>query len=189
MSTMQDTTTRRAFTFSGLLLSLAIAVLFGTALAPDAAADKKKPKTPTVAQRTQWQRDACEGSDPPGKLAVMDGPEGSGGNTTECKGGLMDGTTCINTPKKTTCAIDRTEPPTSPLNNTTPPSLAGNEDPTGTGAAPGGGAGGFNPTWGNSGAVSGGWVMLTSLDGGKDDKAKHDGKRKHHGRGGKRGRN
>jgi hypothetical protein len=188
---MEDTTTQRTTTFSGLLLlSLAIAVLVGTALAPDAAADKKKPKKPTVAERTELQRDSCENTDPPGTLAVMDGPEGSGGNTTECKGGLMNGRTCINTPKKTTCSMGRTEPPASPLNDTTAPTTGGNEDPTGTGAAPGGGAGGIDPTWGiDSGSAGGGWVILASHDGGKDHKGEHRGKRKDHGRDGKRGRN
>jgi hypothetical protein len=191
MSTATETTTRRTITFSGLLLSLAIAVLFGVALAPDAAANKNKTKNYTSIQsRNLAQRQVCELGG--GSLSVEKGAGDS--MITECIGGTEDGKICTNSKKSTVCVQTRTEP--GPLQDVTAPITGGNENPTGTGAAPGGGAspgggaGGVDPGWSvDPGGSYGGGVVLTSYNGDQHDNAKHDGKRKHHGRNGKRGRN
>lgn len=137
--------TRRHILSTGLV-ALVSAFLPGAFLVQHAHADKKKPKIPTVAERTGAQREVCENfSDPPGKLAVLDGP--NGGNTTECKGGSSNGHTCINTKKETKCWQARTEPPSSPLNGVGgPPSDSVNEQPSD--GKPVGGGGAVGPTGG-----------------------------------------
>jgi hypothetical protein len=82
-----------------LLLAVAVVVSLG-ATTIDVKAEKKT--YGSVADRTESQRELCETLGG-GKLAVMDGPAGSGSNTTECKGGTNDGWTCYNTAKTTDC--------------------------------------------------------------------------------------
>jgi hypothetical protein len=178
MNAMATTVSRRGV-LARLLLAAAVAPVLGVTRADNVAADKKKKKKPkitSVADRTDSQRFLCEEGG--GKLAVQDGPEGSGGNTTECKGGTDNGRTCINTKKSTKCSQALTSSPTKPGGGgAVPPSggvenpsgganpggggavppSGGNEDPTG-GANPGGGAhvppgGGVDPDGGGSGPV------------------------------------
>jgi hypothetical protein len=136
------TTVSRRFWLSRLLVAAAVAPVVGVKLAEPVAAGKKKRKKPnigTVEERTANQRYVCETGDPPGKLAVLDGPGGS--NTTECKGGEHDGDVCYNTKKATKCYLGRTQDPTTkPGGGGAVPPGGGNEDPTGGGANAGGGA-------------------------------------------------
>lgn len=114
MGTSATTMTRRVW-LSRLLMAAAVAPVAGLRLAEPVAADKTK-SSASVADRTASQRQMCEVGG--GKLAVMDGPEGSGGNTTECKGGANDGWTCINTKTTSDCSKQLTTPPRLPT--TTP---------------------------------------------------------------------
>lgn len=114
MSHMTSPRTRRSFLQGGLLASLALVVACATLPITEVAAEKKTTKA-SVSARTESQREVCETttfSNPPGKLAVLEGP--NGGNTTECKGGQNDGYTCINTQTTTSCTKPRTLPD-SPL--------------------------------------------------------------------------
>ena len=190
MSNMMSPVTRRLFLHRGARLSLALTFLLGSMQAADvhAGKKKKKQKVPSVAERTEAQRLICAING--GQLVVLDGPDG--GNTTECKGGSDDGTTCINTKKKTTCWYARTDLGTKPGGGGAVPPSGGNEDPTGPsspvtdpaapppvgneqpggGAAQPGGGGAEDPSGGveqpsGSGSSGGDGVVLTSYSGGK----------------------
>jgi hypothetical protein len=145
MSTGATMMTRRVW-LSRLLLAAAVAPVVGPRVAEPVAAGKKKPKVASVSKRTEEQRVRCEivGG---GQLAVLDGPDG--GNTTECKGGSLDGLTCINTKSKTTCARQLTNPPSEkPGGGAAEPPSGGNEQPNDDGTHAGGGAG-VDPSGGN----------------------------------------
>jgi hypothetical protein len=114
MATSATTMTRRVW-LSRLLMAAAVTPVIGLRFADPVAADKSK-SSASVADRTTSQRQMCELGG--GKLAVMDGPEGSGGNTTECKGGANDGWTCINTKTTSDCSKQQSAPPRLPT--TTP---------------------------------------------------------------------
>ena len=157
---------------------------------PVAAGKKKKPKPPSVAERTEAQRELCKIGG--GTQAVLDGP--NGGNITECKGGDSDGWTCINTKKASRCAMQRTNPPTKP-GGTIPDQPLQPADPTG--GEPSGGGSGSGAGWTppldhipdqplqptDPGDSDGGGVILYAYHGSTHDHAKHRGARRRHGRG------
>jgi hypothetical protein len=170
MSHTMSPLTRRAVLHGGARLALALTALLGGTRAADVHAGKnrkKKPKIGSVAERTEDQRQSCEAFG--GQLAVMDGPDGCGCNTTECKGG-GDGLVCTNTPKKTSCSYPLTDPTDGPLDDVHTPPTDGNEDPrdpsspvTDPVAPPAGGneqpSGGDEPPSGGGGQPGGGGAV------------------------------
>jgi hypothetical protein len=147
-------TTRRAFLHRGLGLAFGLATLLGATRVPVVAADKKKPKKLTVAERTQSQRELCEVvAAVPGKTGGVGGAEWRQHHGIQ--GRQPQRLHLHQYQKDTTCWQARTEPPTSPLDETTAPPLGGNEQPPDGGTTTGGG-GAVDPTGGNEQPVGGG---------------------------------
>jgi hypothetical protein len=191
MKSTLATTASRTVWLSRLLLAVAVAVVLGATLADSVAAEKNTGRKPTsIAARVKDEKTRCESNG--GKIQVtytLPGAD-SGTATSTCSGGTHDGRECTHTKKSTVCTQAATHEPSlpySPLQDVVVSPTGGYEDPSVGGATPGGGAGGVDPGW-TSDPGSGGWVLLTSHDGGKHDKAKQRGRHKSHGRDGKRGK-
>ena len=179
-------TTSRTLWLSRLLLTVAVAVVLGAALADIVGAEKNTGRKPTsIAARVKDEKTRCESNGGTIQVTYQLPGADSGTATSTCTGGTHDGRECTHTKKSTVCTQPATHEPSlpySPLQDVVASPTGGYEDPIGGGATPGGGVGGVDPG-------SGGWVLLTSHDSGKHDKAKQRGKHKPHGRDGKRGRN
>jgi hypothetical protein len=149
------TATRRTPTISGILLALAIAVLFGTALVP--GVDAKEKTTTPINVRVHIQIHNC--ADFGGTASVKTTPFGAA--ITTCTGGDMDGETCVNTKKSTSCSNPQSQP-LDPAGNT--PALPV-VDPSQIPEQP---------------LVAASTSARGAKDGDQDDARKHRDKRKHH---------
>jgi hypothetical protein len=193
--------TRRTYTISHLLLSLAVAVVLGAALVPGVDAEVVSvPATTSIKKRVEHFTSSCTKAG--GTTTTVKKP---GGTTVTCTGGTNDGLTCTYTKKVSRCHTTLTNPPQAPLQDVATPPTGGIEEPT-SGATPGGaggidptggyedptgganpgGGGGTDPGWGAEQPSDGSGIILTAYDSGQHDKAKHDGNRKNRGRDGKR---
>ena len=155
MSNAMTTTTPRMIVIARLVLSLAVVFMLGAMLAQDVDA-RTKNMTGSVKKAVQNVREMCEDIGG-GTLSVRKTPRGNA--VTTCTGGSEDGVKCTITKKAVHCYQARETPPQRPLQDVGgPPSDGANEDPTDTGANPGGGGGvdpgpGADPDGGSQGPV------------------------------------
>ena len=129
---------------SQLVLAVAVTLVLGSMLVPDAGAWKAKTKT-SIGVRVEAQLNLCDAQG--GTGAVGRTPFGS--STVTCSGGSEGNWKCTNSKKTVSCNPAYTPPPQSPLDGIVA------QPPSGIGSDPNGG------------------VVLTGYHGGKHHRAHH----------------